>query len=112
MSTKKVSLPAGFKAIGGFGGDSWQPKKPGDTVQGKFVGTKKVKVPKKGKREGYERNLHTIATKTGDVQVWQSAGLRALESVKKGTQVAIVYLGKKKIPGQVQPMRDYAVGTK
>lgn len=111
MSTKKVALPAGFKAIGGLG-QSWKPAKPGDTLQGVLKAVKKVNLPKKGKIPARTVPVYTIGTKDGDIQVWESAGLRALGTVKKGKTVAVVFLGKKKIPGQAQPMRDFAVGVK
>lgn len=113
MAKLKVELPAGFKAIQG-GGDfapSWDWKKQ-PVIEGIMHGIRSVKLPKKGKIPAREVQVYTIRTKDGDVGVWESAGLRALKEVKKGKQVAIVYLGQKKIKGRPQPMRDFQVGVK
>lgn len=109
----KVQLPSGFKAIQG-GGDfapSWDWKKH-PVIEGIMQGIRAVKLPKKGKIPAREVHVYTIRTKDGDVGVWESAGLRALNQVKKGKQVAIAYLGQKRIKGRPQPMRDFVVGVK
>ena len=116
MAKLKVELPAGFKAISA-GGDSWKPEKVGASITGVMTGVKQVHFPeeKKGKkvtREARDVNIYTIRTKDGDVNVWQSAGLKALAEVKKGKQVYIRFdgMGKAK-PGQSAP-RLYTVAVK
>lgn len=104
-------LPTGFKAISG-GGNSWKPAKKGEAIQGVMIGVKTITMPKKGKQPARDVNLYTIRTKDADLGVFESGGLRALAKIKKGKQVYIQFLGMKKIPGQVQPMREYVVATK
>lgn len=104
-------LPKGFTAITS-GGNSWKPDKPGESIEGIMVGVKVVTIPKKGRQPERDCNVYKIKTKNGDVDVWESAGLRALANIKKGKPVYIAYVGKKKIPGQQQPMRDFVVATK
>lgn len=106
-----IKLPAGFKAISGLG-EAWKPQKTGESLQGILRNVRTVKVPKKGNRPAREVPIYTIQTAHGDTDVWHSAGLRALASVKKGQRVHLIYLGKRKIPGQVNPMRDFMVGVK
>lgn len=104
-------LPKGFTAIS-RGGDSWKPEKPGDSVIGKMVGVKTVDLPKNGRIPARTLNVYSIETKEGVRSVWESGGLKALAEVKKGAQVAIVFVGLKKIKGQTNPMREFVVGTK
>jgi hypothetical protein len=106
-----MKLPAGFKPISGLG-EAWKPTKVGETVHGVLHHVKVVHLPKKGKQPARDWNIYTIRTKAGDVEVGESAGLRALAKVKKGREVFIQYLGKKKIGGGRQPMRDFLVATK
>lgn len=118
MAKGKVSLPKGFTSIGGIG-ESWKPNKVGESLQGTMLGKKTVKVNrtrKEGKKTVKVKepvNVYTIRTTDGgEVQVWESAGLRALASVKKGAQVYIALTGKKVITKGQQPMRQYTVATK
>lgn len=111
-SVKPASkLPAGFKAISG-GGDSWKPEKKGASINGVMGTVKVVHMPKKGKQPARDVNVHTIKTKEGDIQVWQSAGLKALEKVKKGKPVYVEFTGKRVIKKGQAPMREYVVATK
>lgn len=110
-------LPAGFKPISGIGA-GWQPKKPGDSLQGVMGAVKIVKLAAKGKkgkqgyREARDWPIYTVITKDGSQEVGESAGLRSLAQIKKGRPVFIQYLGKKKLGGGRQPMRDFLVATK
>lgn len=110
----KIQLPKGFKAITG-GGNSWRPEKPGDQIQGLYVGSKSVhqEAQKVNGRKIPARdvNVHTIKTKNGEIGVWESGGLRALGKLKKGQKVCVVYAGKKTIKGQSNPMREFIVGV-
>lgn len=109
--TVKPQLPAGFKAISG-GGNSWKPEKPGESIMGKFLKVKTVHLEKKGKIAARDVQVYTIETKDGQRDVWQSAGLKALELVKKGQQVYVQYVGKKVIAKGQQPMREFVVAVK
>lgn len=106
-----IKLPKGFKPLTVLS-TSWKPTKKGDTVEGILRNIKAVNLPKTGKIPARTVNVFTITTSNGDVDVWESAALRALAKVRKGSRVAIVYLGLRKIPGRPQPMRDFAVGIK
>lgn len=106
-----IALPKGFKPITGLSA-SWKPRKKGETVQGILRNVRKVNLKKRGKIPARTVNVFTITTERGDVDVWESAALRALADVKKGSRVAVVYLGPRKIPGRPTPMRDFAVGVK
>lgn len=106
-----MQLPKGFKPLTGLG-ESWKPKKKGETVQGVLRNSRSVNLKKRGKIPARTVQIYTITTDHGDVDVWESAALRALANVKKGQRVAIVYLGPRKIPGRPSPMRDFAVGVK
>jgi hypothetical protein len=110
---RMVELPKGFKAISA-GGDSWHPKKVGDSITGVLVGVKEVKFPaeKRGTkivRPARSVKVYNIKTATGDMGVWGSAGLKALAEVKKGKRVFIHFdgMGRAK-PGQSAP-RLYTV---
>jgi hypothetical protein len=115
-STLRSELPSGFKAIS-KGGDTWRPKHVGDSISGILIAVKSVHFDeeKKGRkvvRQERDVNVYTIKTKDGDVGVWESAGLKALQDVKKKQQVFIRFdgMGRAK-PGQ-NPPRLYTVAVK
>lgn len=115
---KTVALPAGFKAIN-TRGDSWpgQNAKAGVSIQGIMHAVKTVHFDeeKKGKkvvREARDVPVYTIRTKEGDVQIWESAGLKALAEVKKGKPVYVRYDGMGKAKPGKNPPRLYTVATK
>lgn len=116
-STVKAKLPAGYKAIEG-GGSSWKTDKKGDSIEGKLLKVKVVHMPARGKKgtsnfqSARDVNLYSIETRDGVVNVFQSAGLKALESVKKGKSVFIKYIGARVITKGQNPMREYIVATK
>jgi hypothetical protein len=111
---KKATLPKGFKEIGGMA-EAWKPVKAGDSVMGRFTGTDVVTVEQReGKKKvKVAKNLHKFVTDDGEVyKVWQSGGLKALESVRKNQIVYIEFLGMGKAkPGQSAP-RLYRVAAK
>jgi hypothetical protein len=113
----KARLPAGYKAIEG-GGSSWKTDKKGDNIEGKLIKVKVVHMPSRGKKgtssfqAARDVNLYSIETKDGVVNVFQSAGLKALESVKKGRSVFIQYIGSRVISKGQNPMREFIVATK
>lgn len=113
MSKLKSKLPSGFKTISGFG-DSWKPVKIGESIQGKMVRARVVKVErKKGKKIVKEKStIYTLATSHGEVDVWESAGLRVLSRVKKGQEVFIQFTGKRVITKGQNPMRVFDVAVK
>ena len=116
-SSVRTKLPAGYKAIEG-GGNAWKTEKKGESIEGKLIKVKVIKMPARGKKgsSSYQAardvNLYTIETSSGVVNVFQSAGLKALESVKKGKSVFIQYIGKRVITKGQNPMREYIVATK
>lgn len=116
-SSIRTKLPAGYKAIEG-GGNAWKTEKKGESIEGKLIKVKVIKMPSRGKKgtNSYQSardvNLYTIDTSNGVVNVFQSAGLKALESVKKGKSVFIQYVGKRVITKGQNPMREYIVATK
>lgn len=116
-SSVKAKLPAGYKAIEG-GGNAWKTDKKGESIEGKMIKVKVVKMPAQGKkgtpsyRAPRDVNLYSIETANGIVNVFQSAGLKALESVKKGRSVYIQYIGQRVITKGQNPMREYIVATK
>lgn len=111
VKTIKPALPSGFKALENIG-KFFSGKEPGDQLVGKLVKVESKHFPK-GRYPARDANVYTIRTKDGnDVEVTQSGGLGALQQVKKGQTVAIVYLGMKKLKGRREPMREYAVGVK
>lgn len=109
----KVTLPKGFQTISGFA-NSWKPDKKGASLQGKLVAIKSVEVSRKqGKKiVKADVNKYTIRTAAGDVDVWESAGLRTLQQVKKGQEVFIQYIGKRVITKGQNPMREFLVAVK
>lgn len=114
MAKGKVSLPKGFTSIGGFG-ESWKPTKKGEILQGKLAGVRVQMVDRKrGKKTVKEPwNIYTIRTSDGgEMQVGESAGLRALSRVKKGQEVYIRFDGKRVIKKGQQPMREYTIAVK
>lgn len=91
-----AKLPAGFKQITGGGGDSvdWKKQK---IVTGVVLEIKEIdkKNPKKG--ENPTMRLMRIATKDGDVTVWEKSGIKALfDAAKKGKHVFIQHIGMAK----------------
>jgi hypothetical protein len=109
-STVKSELPKGYRDI--TGGASWRPKKPGEHIEGRYAGSKTIHLPKKGRQAARDLNIHRIDTVDGQLEVLQSAGLKALEGLKKGTSVYIQFTGMKKLGGGRNPMREFVVGTK
>lgn len=113
----RTKLPAGYKAIEG-GGNAWKTDKKGESIEGKLLKVKVVHMPSQGKkgstsfRPARDVNLYSIETSSGVVNVFQSAGLKALESVKKGRSVFIQYVGQRVITKGQNPMREYIVATK
>lgn len=114
MAQKKVALPKGFTSIGGFG-ESWKPEKKGATLQGTMIGKRVQMVDRKRGNKTVKEpwNIYTIRSADGgEMQVGESAGLRALASVKKGAEVFIRFDGKRVIKRGQQPMREYTVAVK
>lgn len=109
--TVKPQLPAGFKAISGFG-SSWRPEKIGETLLGVMQKVKVLHMEKKGKIPARDVNIYTIETKDGAKDVFESGGLKALALVKKGKPVFIQYIGQRVITKGQAPMREYVVATK
>lgn len=110
-ANKMIELPKGFKAIERMG-TFWRVENVGDTLQGKMLSVKTKHFDKKGSYPARDAFVYTIETADKKkVEVTQSGGLGALESVKKGQQVCIIFLGMKKLKGK-SPMREYAVGVK
>lgn len=110
----KPQLPSGFKPISGGSGTAWDYKAE-PVLEGKLVSItefeSKFKDPATKKFKKQKRAV--IQRKDGsEVGVYESAGTRPLFDVKKGKQVAIVFLGTKKIKGRAQPMKEFAVGVK
>jgi hypothetical protein len=104
-------LPKGFKELGS--GSSWKGVTIGDTLSGVYVGFETVHQPKKGRIAARDVNVHEIVDDDGVVhKVWESAGLRALASVKKKARVFIQYLGEVVITKGQNPMRKYRVAAK
>lgn len=98
-------LPKGYKAI--TGGGSWQYElKP--VLEGALV--KFGKTPSKYKK-GETQRFAILATKDGDVTVWESAALRALFDLKPKAKVCLMFRGMKKIKGRKLPMKDFVVGV-
>jgi hypothetical protein len=116
-SSVRTKLPAGYKAIEG-GGNAWKTEKKGESIEGKLLKVKVIKMPARGKKgtnsfqAARDVNLYSIETASGVVNVFQSAGLKALESVKKGRSLFIQYIGKRVISKGQNPMREYIVATK
>jgi hypothetical protein len=109
-STIKSELPKGYTSISS--GNSWRPEKAGEQVEGVYLGFKVVHQEKRGKMKARDVNVHRIQTSTGVVEVWQSAGLKALESVKKNSKILIRMIGKRVITRGQNPMREFIIGTK
>jgi hypothetical protein len=110
-ATKKVELPKGFKAITGSGdfAPNWDFEKQ-PLIEGVLKAVRAV-TQNKGKKDEREVNVYTITTKGGDLTVWESTALRALQDVKKGKRVAIAFQGFRKLKGRPQPMKDFTVGV-
>lgn len=110
-ANKMIALPSGFKSIERIG-SFWRGDSRGDALTGKMLGVKLKHFDKKGSYAARDVNVYTIQTLDGKkVEVTQSGGLGALELVKKGQSVHIVFLGMKNLKGK-SPMREYAVGVK
>lgn len=108
---RTVSLPKGFKAISGFGG-SWQFKTE-KTLVGSVVGFKTIDSQYKDDRgKPKKQRIATIRRADGtEVSVFESGALRPLFDLKRGTKVAIIFKGLKKIKGRKQPMKDFEIGV-
>lgn len=107
----KPALPSGFKALDNIG-KFFSGKSPGDQLVGKLVKVETRHFPK-GRYPARDANVYIVETKEGQkVEVTQSGGLGAMEQVKKGQTVAIVFIGMKKLKGRREPMREYLVGVK
>lgn len=112
MAEKKVSLPKGFTSIGGFG-ESWKPTKKGASIEGVLLSIKKVKRKNVKKGENPHTQIATVRDKSGaEFQLWESARLRPLFTLKKGAKVFVRYdgMGKATQKGQNAP-RLYTVAT-
>jgi hypothetical protein len=106
----KNELPKGFKAItSGDFAPSWDFEKQ-PVIEG-VLKEKRTITQNKGKKDEREVAIWTIATKSGDVAVWESYSLKALHDVKKGKRVAVVFNGYRPIKGRKQPMKDFTVGV-
>lgn len=102
-------LPRGFKAISG--GSSWKGENIGDTLTGKLIKVTTEHFEKRGKQPARDVQCYLIEAADGPHKVFQSAGLKALENVKKGQRVYIGYMGKKVITRGHNPMREYTVAV-
>jgi hypothetical protein len=104
-------LPKGFKVLGG--GDSWKGVTIGDSLSGIYLGMEVVHQKAKGRMKARDVNVHEVVDDDGVVhKVWQSAGLKALQAVKKKQRVFIQYLGEIVITKGQNPMRKYQVAAK
>jgi len=106
----KGTLPKGFKVLGG---GAWSPAKVGDSITGKMFKSESVtqKNMQTGKPE--QRTVYTIHSTDGEVlKVWESAGLKALQRVKKGAPVYIEFIGMGEKKKGRNPARLYLVATK
>jgi len=109
----KMQLPAGFEPISGGGkfAPSWDFKRQ-KIVQGIVTRFGSATV-NKGKKDERTVKVATIKQKGGaEVSVFESGGNKGLFAVKKGAEVFIQYIGKKKLPGRKQPMNDFIVGAR
>src|SRR5256885_2277436 len=104
-SKKFATLPTGYKPIerGGFAA-SWDFRKQ-PLIEGVFNGFRTIEQGKG--RQKREVKVTEIDGRT----VWESAALRPLFDLKKGTRVAIAFTGFKKIPGRTQPMKLFEIGV-
>ena len=111
-ASRKVQLPAGYKAItSGEFAPSWDFETE-STIEGTLI-EKRTTIQNKGKKDEREVHIFTIRRKDGsEVTVWESYGLKPLIDVKKGKQVFIGFLGYKAIKGRKQPMKDFIVAVK
>ena len=109
---KQNMLPSGFKPIDPIGA-FWSGREPGDKFEGTLVSVKTKHFEKNGKYAARDANVYTFKSKDGGkpVEITQSGGLGALQQVKKGQQVCIVFVGMKKLKGKAD-MREYQVGVK
>jgi len=111
-ATGKVQLPPGYEVITGSFALKFEFKKPGDMLAGKVVRTDSIEL-KKGKQS---RTSRVIEVETDDgvkYALWEAAALRGLfDEVDVGDEIAVQYLGEKKITGQRNPMHDFACGFK
>ena len=114
-SKMKASLPKGFKAITGGGGDAIEWKKAGQIVHGVVIEVKTVarKVFKKGEDPNF-RILRIKEKGTGkEVGVFEKAALRGLfDAAKKGREVYIEFLGMGKKVGKKSPPYLFNAGIK
>ena len=112
---KALLLPKGFQAISG--GDSWKGVKMGDTLTGVLLKKTVTRFEARGKKgtpsyqAAREVPTYFVETDHGTQKVFQSAGLKALENVKKGQRVYIAYMGQKVITRGHNPMREYTVAV-
>ena len=106
----KRTLPAGFKAIEHIG-NFWNGREPGDSIVGRLVKISVKHFPK-GKYAARDANIYMLDVNGKKIEVTQSGGLGAMESVKKGQQVYIEFLGMKKLPGKKERMKEYLVAVK
>lgn len=102
--TTKIKLPAGFTAVSGMGGDSVEWKK-GKIVTGNVLEVKTIDRKNAKKGEKKTTRLMRVATKDGDVTVWEKAALSGLfDKARKGKAVYIQHLGMGKAKkGQSAP---------
>lgn len=114
----KSKLPKGYKSITGFA-DSWPGTNPktGASIEGTIkefghfmTEDKDPKTKKIVKRKVLTCTI--IEKKSGEEKrVVESAGLRPLFKLKKGTKVFIAYTGKLVISKGKNPMRTYDIGA-
>lgn len=72
--------------------ETWKPVKADDALEGLYVDVRDI-----NKKDGTTTKIYVFQKEDGTlVSVWDSAGLtRGMEKIAIGSQVRIVYLGKK-----------------
>lgn len=114
------SLPKGYKALTGFG-DSWPGQKPkkGATLEGKilkFDATKQTRQEKQGKKTVEKKvtvKICRIQKADGsETSVWESAGMKPLFALKKGTSVFIRFEGMGKAKPGFNAPKLYTIAHK
>lgn len=104
-----AALPSSFAPIQ-VDGETWEPReKP--LLQGILLGRKTVHLKKKGRIPERDKVLYTVMDSGGHAwSVWENPGLKALETIADGAEIAIALTGERQVDGYDTPFLQFQIG--
>ena len=84
----------------------WKPTKPGDAIEGRYVGRRT--------RRGAWGDFEVFTVRESNGSVWDVSGARLFRlfsyaALREGEEVRVLFRGESKVKGRKTPMRDFEI---